>query len=149
MGRVIGIDYGTKRFGLALSDTGRTLASPVAVLHGEAALRRELDRLIETEEVDRVVVGLPLNMDGSVGRKAKEVLAFRDRLARSLELPVDTYDERLTTVQAEDLLREAGFSFHQRAERIDKVAAQILLQSYLDRAAGATAAEPDAGSDAT
>jgi putative Holliday junction resolvase len=136
MARVLGIDYGTRRIGLALSDIGQTLASPMAVVYGEPALYRELERLFAEESVERIVVGLPLNMNGTLGPKAKEAIAFKERLERRFGIPVDTSDERLSTVQAEDALREAGLSFAKRAERIDKVAAQILLQTYLDRRRG-------------
>ncbi len=133
MGRILGIDYGTKRIGLALSDEGQILASPLTVVHGESALYRELERLCAEESVERLVVGLPLNMNGTIGPKAKEVLAFKERLEKRFGLPVDTSDERLSTVQAESALREAGLSFRKRAQKIDKVAAQILLQAYLDQ----------------
>ncbi len=133
MGRILGIDYGTKRIGLALSDEGQVLASPLPVVHGESALHRELEQLCADESVERLVVGLPLNMNGTIGPKAKEVLAFKERLEKRFGLPVDTSDERLSTIQAEAALREAGLSFHKRAQKIDKVAAQILLQAYLDR----------------
>ncbi len=136
MGRIVGIDYGSRRIGLALSDDGQTLASPRTVAHGEGALYRELERLFAEESVERLVVGLPLNMDGTVGPKAKEVLAFKERLEKRFGIPVDTSDERLSTVQAEDAMREAGLSFAKRARRVDKVAAQILLQAYLDRRRG-------------
>ncbi len=133
MGRILGIDYGTKRIGLALSDVGQILATPLTVVHGESALHRELERLCAEESVERLVVGLPLNMNGTIGPKAKEVLAFKERLEKHFGLPVDTSDERLSTIQAEGALREAGLSFRKWAQKIDKVAAQILLQAYLDR----------------
>ena len=133
MGRVLGIDHGTKRIGLALIDSGQVLASPLGVVDGETALYEELERLLAREPIERLVVGLPLNMDGTLGPKAKEVLAFKKRLEERCGLPVDTADERLSTVQAEAALREAGLSLAQRARRVDKVAAQIILQSYLDR----------------
>lgn len=133
MGRILGIDYGTKRIGLALSDSGQILASPLTVVHGETALYRELERLLNEEPVERLVVGLPLNMNGTVGPKAREVLAFKKRLEERFGLPVDTSDERLSTVQADVAMREAGLSFRKRAQRLDKVAAQIVLQAYLDR----------------
>ena len=133
MGRILGIDYGTKRIGLALSDDGQILASPLTVVHGERELHNEIERLFRSESIERFVVGLPLNMNGSIGPKAQEVLAFKARLEKRFGLPVDTSDERLSTIQAEGALREAGLSFRKRAQRIDKVAAQILLQAYLDR----------------
>ena len=137
MGRVLGVDYGSKRIGLALSDLSGLIARPLAVVDGEAELFTLLPRLVEEEEVETVVIGLPRNMDGSLGPKAREVLEFKARLEERTDLPVETWDERLTTVQAERALRDGGLSRGKRGRRVDKVAAQILLQSYLDRARGA------------
>lgn len=133
MGRLLAIDYGEKRTGLALSDPSGTLASALDVVEGEQALWDSLERLVREKEVERIVLGLPLNMDGSVGPKAREVLAFKARLEARVNVPVETWDERLTTVQAERSLRAGGASGRQRVRRLDKVAAQILLQSFLDR----------------
>jgi putative Holliday junction resolvase len=151
MGRILGIDHGVKRVGLALSDPSHTIARPLRVVAGEAALFQELPRLLRDEEVERIVLGLPLNMDGSIGPKAMELLAFKERLERRLvealggegAVAVETWDERLTTLQAEGALRSGGLSARERRERVDKVAAQILLQSYLDRQRSA----PDGGQE--
>jgi putative Holliday junction resolvase len=132
MARILGIDHGDRRFGVAISDAGGTFASPREVVEGEEALWRALERLIAEEAVERIVLGLPLNMDGSLGPRARKVLAFKERLERRLRLPVDTWDERLSSFQAENLLRAAGVRGRSRARRVDKVAAQIVLQSYLD-----------------
>jgi putative Holliday junction resolvase len=132
-GRLLGIDFGDKRIGLALSDPSRMFAAPLKVVEGEAALREELERLFSEEEVHGIVLGLPLNMDGTVGPKARQVLLFKERLEKEWGKPVETWDERLTTVQAEGALRESGMSARKRAGRVDKIAAQILLQCYLDR----------------
>lgn len=133
MGKLLGIDHGERRSGIAISDSTHTFASARAVLEGEEALLREVERLVAEEGIERVVLGLPLNMDGSKGPKALAVLAFKERLEKRLGLPVDAWDERLSTVQAQGALREGGLSSRQRAARVDKVAAQIILQSYLDR----------------
>jgi putative Holliday junction resolvase len=133
MGRVLGIDFGDRRSGVALSDPGGVVALPRGTVEGEKALCDAVAGLVRDEGVELVVVGLPRNMDGSVGRKAEGVLAFVERLrARLGDVPIETWDERLTTVQAERELRSGGVGFHGRRERIDRVAAQILLQSYLD-----------------
>ncbi|MBN1443713.1 MAG: Holliday junction resolvase RuvX [Planctomycetes bacterium] len=132
MGRLLGIDYGVKRFGLALSDATQTLASPLEVIEGESALWSRLEELRAQEDIQGFVLGLPRNMDGSLGKKGEEVLAFKNRLEARSDLPVATWDERLTTVEAERSLKAAGLSRGQRRSRVDKVAAQILLQSYLD-----------------
>jgi putative Holliday junction resolvase len=136
MGRVLGIDYGEKRIGLALSDPTGSLARALEVVEGEDALWGVLERLGRDEDVDRIVLGLPRNMDGSVGRKAREVMEFKERLERRAGLPVETWDERLTTVEAERYLRAGGIGPRKRGRRVDKVAAQILLQSFLDAHCG-------------
>jgi putative Holliday junction resolvase len=147
MGRILGIDHGSKRIGLALSDAGATLARPLAVVAGEEALWPELERLLGEEEIERVVIGLPRNMDGTLGPKAREVLAFKERLEARTGLPVETWDERLTSREAERALRARGLSSRQMRGKVDKLAAQILLQSYLDARArrGREEAEPRAG----
>jgi len=132
MGRVVGIDYGQRRIGLSLSDETETIASPYAVVEGEEALLARLRILYDEEGLDRIVLGLPLNMDGSAGPKAQEALRFKGRLEKALGLPVETCDERLSTVQALDHLAMAGVRGRKRRARVDKVAAQIILQSYLD-----------------
>jgi putative Holliday junction resolvase len=133
LGKLLGIDHGDRRFGIAISDSTHTFASARAVIEGEEALLRGVEKLIAEEGIERLVLGLPLNMDGTTGPKALAVLAFKERLEKRFGLPVDTWDERLSTVQAQGALREGGLSSRQRAARVDKVAAQIILQSYLDR----------------
>ena len=132
-GRVLGIDYGDRRFGLAVCDLSRTLARPLRVCEGEEALYREIAEYRRDEEVSLAVLGLPLNMDGTMGPKAHQVLAFRDRFTARTGLPVEMWDERLTTVQAEDALRERGIRGARRRATVDAIAARILLQSWLDR----------------
>lgn len=131
-GRILGIDFGEKRIGLALSDPSETFARPLRLLENSKELGSALKDLIGKEEVVRVVVGLPLNMDGSAGPKARQALQFKEWLGKLCGLPIETWDERLTTVQAEKALRQGGLSAGKRAREVDKVAAQILLQSYLD-----------------
>jgi putative pre-16S rRNA nuclease len=133
MPRTLGIDLGDRWIGLALGDPTGTYARPLEVVGRGDAFWKAIERLVTDEEVDRIVLGLPLNMDGSAGPRAKEALAFKAEIERRSGLPVDTWDERLTTVQAEAVLRSSGLSGNKRAQRVDKVAAQIILQSYLDR----------------
>jgi putative Holliday junction resolvase len=146
--RTLGVDFGGKWFGIALSDAGGTMAYPLEVVRGEEETLRRLPEIIQEKDVGRVVLGLPRNMDGSLGPKAREVLRFADVLRRRLGLPVETWDERLTTLQAERSLREAGVPPRRWGERVNQMAAQILLQSYLDarrtQAAG-EAGEEEAG----
>lgn len=151
MGRVLGVDYGDRWIGLAVSDGSWTLARPHSVVAGEKGLFEALGRLIEDEEVARIVLGLPLNMDGTEGPRARLVLAFKERLQARSGRPVVSWDERLSTVEAEDILRQTGLSAQKRRERVDKVAAQVILQSYLDhlrREARAARPMPDGPSRA-
>lgn len=133
--RALGIDLGSRRIGVALSDSAGTVASPyetvercgdVAVDHGRLlALAAEAD-------VEMLVVGLPLGLDGSVGAAAEGVLAEVEQLRDATELPVETYDERLTTVTATRLLRDGGVKGKAQRRVIDKVAAAVILQAWLD-----------------
>ena len=132
--RILGIDYGHKRLGLALSDEGETLASPLAVYQ-----RRDLDRdlaflaqLVEEKEAGQIVVGLPRNMDGSLGEMVQEVLAFVDALKEKTDLPIDTFDERLSTAEAERVLIQADLSRKRRKTLKDSLAAVLILQGYLE-----------------
>ncbi len=142
--RILGIDYGSRRLGLALSDPLGITAQPLATLE-RASLGEDLARLsrIATErEVTKAVIGLPTNLDGSPGALWEEAEGFRVRLEKELDLPVDGWDERLTTVEAERLLVTADLSRRRRRQVIDKVAAAMILQSYLDaHRSGAAEAE--------
>ena len=147
-GRLLGIDFGTKRIGLALSDEGAVLASPREVVYGGLpALREVIDKIRETEGLVGIVVGMPFNMDGTEGAKATQVREFGRWLERTFKLPVEFTDERLTSVEADDAMRAAGLNVRQRRERIDRVAARIILQSYLDRQSQARGADVDLEGD--
>lgn len=134
--RVLGIDYGRKRLGLALSDEGAVLASPLPT-HSRPKRCREdlrfLTRLIEREHVARVVVGLPLHMNGSAGEMAVEATDFAGRLSHVAGIPVDVLDERMTTAEADRVLREANVPRSKRKPLRDGLAAVQILQCYLDR----------------
>lgn len=132
--RLLGVDYGQRRVGLAISDADRRLAFPLEVRtrQGREADAAFFRALIEREEVGGLVVGLPIHLDGREGQKATEARAFGAWLAEVVGLAVVFYDERFTTVQAEHALWDAGLTHQRRKERRDKVAAQILLQTYLD-----------------
>jgi putative Holliday junction resolvase len=133
MARVLGIDFGEKRLGLALSDESRTLASPLAVYERKDIQSdlRFLGDLIARYQIAEIVLGLPLNMDGSLGPKAQQALEFKRALEESLKLPVHTFDERLTTAEAERALLEANMSRRQRKAKRDALAAVLILQGYL------------------
>jgi putative Holliday junction resolvase len=143
--RVLGLDLGDRRIGVALSDDTGTLASglPTVTRVGpKKDLARIMD-LVRAHGVSEVVVGLPLNMDGSAGPAAEKARAFVAELARRAGVPVALQDERLTTVEAEERLREAGVRREDWPKRVDQAAAVIILQEYLDarraRAAGGPA----------
>lgn len=135
--RILGIDYGDKRIGVAISDPLELTASGVAVIgKGETFDHdiRELKRIIKKYDgVDEIVVGLPKTMAGQIGPQAEKVLAFVEVLKKEFKLNIVTWDERLTTVEAERTLIEAGLSRAKRKKVIDKSAAAGILQSYLDR----------------
>jgi len=137
--RVIGLDLGTKRIGVAVSDRGGSVASPLVVIQRAKSRRAdhaEIARIVREEEADAVVVGLPLNMDGSRGPAARSAQSEADSLVEVVGVPVHLHDERLTTVTAERSLKEANLDAKQRRLVVDKVAAAILLQSWLDSRQG-------------
>src|SRR5262245_50734777 len=118
--RLAGVDHGGRWFGIALSDPTGTFASPLEAVEGEAAAIARLEELIADEGVGLIVVGLPRNMDGSLGSKAREVLAFAGKLGERLGAAVETWDERLTTVQAERYLRESGVRGRERSRKVNQ-----------------------------
>lgn len=132
--RVLAIDHGTKRVGLALSDETGTIAQPLEFLPAEPAdkLLSRLQSIIAERKVDEVLVGIPRNMNGTYGPSAERTREFVNTLKRILSVPVKSWDERLTTVQANRFLIETGMRREKRKEKVDQTAAAILLQSYLD-----------------
>lgn len=134
--RVLGIDYGHRRIGLALSDEEGILASPLPTYVRERSEARDitaLTSLIDKHGVTAVVVGLPLNMNGSRGEMAREAEAFADRIRQETELPVELFDERLTSSEAERVLLEADLPRRRRKELRDSLSAVLILQGHLDR----------------
>ena len=133
--RVLGLDLGSKRIGVAVSDRSGTIATPLTVLarRGDrAADHRAIAALVAEEEAERLVVGLPLGLDGGVGPAAQRALAEAAELATVVPVPVETFDERLTTVSADRALLEAGLRAPARRTVVDKVAAAVMLQAWLD-----------------
>ncbi|MBC8074518.1 MAG: Holliday junction resolvase RuvX [Chloroflexales bacterium] len=132
--RVLALDVGTRRIGVAMSDASGTLATPLTTLRVRGAERviAEIVALVRQHAVTVVVVGWPLNMNGDVGPQAESVRAFGEALEAALGQPVAYFDERLTSVVAEQILRDMGLKPEKRRERIDEVAASIILQDYLD-----------------
>ncbi len=142
--RILGIDYGTRRVGAAVSDPRRKIATPLEVYQrkDQAQDARHYRRVVEENDVDLIVVGLPLHTSGQEGVSAKGARAFGGWLARETGLKVLYHDERFSTVDAEERLIAAGIKRQGRKERRDMLAAQILLQDYLDR--GCPEGEPAA-----
>lgn len=134
-GKYLGVDYGDKRTGLAECDISGFLASGIGTI-SEGGMRKTAVRVArEAEErgCKRIVIGLPKNMDGSEGPRADVIKAFRDLLAELTEIPIDFYDERMTTMVAYRFLGETGTYGKKRKETVDTLSAQIILQSYIDR----------------
>lgn len=136
--RVLGVDYGDKYVGLALSDPTGLIASPHSTIYRSdpqnlKATVRTIRELCEREEVKTIVLGLPLNMDDSEGPRCEKSRAFKKRLERDIyQIEVVLWDERLTTCEAEEPLFEMGLNRKARKEVVDKIAAALILQSYLD-----------------
>lgn len=133
--RVLCLDPGAKRIGVALSDETETLASPLTTLRalGPRKDAQAVASLVREHDAGLVLVGVPWRLDGSLGPQAEKVLVFVERLRRGLRVPVETHDERLTSVAADERLAEAGVRRRARRERIDCAAAVLILQEYLDR----------------
>jgi putative Holliday junction resolvase len=137
-GRIMALDIGGRRIGVALSDPGRVLASPLTTLRAEprAAAIARIAALAAQHEVAAIVVGLPLTLTGEVGPQAQIVQTFADELRQVVAVPVHLFDERLTSVAAERMMIELGIKPDRRKERIDEVAAAIILQDFLDAQRG-------------
>jgi putative holliday junction resolvase len=154
MGRVLAVDPGTQRVGLALSDAGATIAQPLTTIPAEplASLPERLAEQAARHEATELVVGLPRRMDGGLGPEAVEARALAGRLRRLTGLPVTLVDERLTSVAAERALLAMGTRRSRRRELSDRVAAALILQTYLDsaaRRASRRAAETGRGGDSS
>jgi putative Holliday junction resolvase len=130
----MGLDVGDRRIGIALSDETRTLASGLVTYErvGPRKDLKALGALAREHQVAELVVGLPRRLDGSIGPQAEKVLAFAAALGQATRLPVATWDERLTSVAAAEALAEAGHRGRARKARLDRAAATLILQEYLD-----------------
>ena len=133
--RMIGLDIGSQTIGVAISDELGVTAQALKTIRRRSKREdlQELSSLISQFEIGKIVVGLPLNMDGSQGKQAERVLAWCETLQQTLQIPVVTWDERLTTVSASKILLEADLSRKKRKKVIDQIAAAIILQGYLDQ----------------
>lgn len=135
--RIMGLDFGSKTIGVAVSDPFGWTAQSVETIHRQdegnliASIAR-LKELVEQYEIRKIVVGLPKNMNNTLGERVDRTNYFVKRIERELEIEVETFDERLSTVSADRILAEGGVKKSERKKNIDKVAASIILQAYLD-----------------
>src|SRR4051812_1408985 len=132
--RILALDQGTKRIGVALSDEMKMIAPPLEFIPAEpfAPFLERLKQLIREKEVELILIGMPRNMDGSYGPAALKVQEFIAVLKDLVAIPIKTWDERLTSAQAQRFLIQGGVRRQDRKQKVDKTAAAILLQSYLD-----------------
>lgn len=139
--RILGIDYGMKRIGLALSDETHLIAAPLKTFQASHKLEETIVSLVKDLEQDQkdrnytlteIVVGFPLKMSGSMSFISDEVALFAEKLAEAISIPVIKWDERLTSVQAERAMMEGSMSRKKRTKKLDQVSAVIILQNYLD-----------------
>lgn len=134
--RALGVDLGTKRIGLATSDLSGTIATPLSTVERTSSIRRDhatIARIAANEEVEIVVVGLPITMSGALGPAADAAKREAATLGTVLDVPVILFDERMTTVTADRVLKEANISASKRRQYVDRVAAAVMLQTWLDR----------------
>ena len=136
--RLLALDHGTKRIGVAVSDEMKIIATPLEYIPAEpfADFLARLKEIIREKEVELILLGMPRNMDGSYGPAALKVQEFAAVLKSAITIPIKLWDERLTSRQAQRFLIQGGVRREQRKEKVDKTAAAILLQSYLDSGAG-------------
>ena len=141
--RILALDFGRARIGAAISDELQLLAHPLETIPANEHAPSRVAKIVREKKVDHVVAGLPKRLNGQIGAAATEVLEFVENLRAILPCPVVTWDERLTTAAAHRALRDAGKKTRQTRGYVDQVAAQMILQSYLDRRAADAAAKSD------
>ncbi|MDD4282890.1 MAG: Holliday junction resolvase RuvX [Bacilli bacterium] len=138
--RILGLDLGTKTLGLAISDLTKTIANPLMTLRFEEldydSLLPRLQELVINEQIEKLVLGLPKNMNNTIGSRAEETILFKEKLENYLNIEVVLQDERKSTIEATNYMLEANMSRKKRKEKIDGLAASIILQTYLDRTKG-------------
>jgi len=137
----LGIDFGHVRIGIAISDELRMLAHPLETIPASKQAVKRIAEIVQVKNVDRIVIGVPRLMSGNYGSAAEQVLTFVEQIRKAVSCEVVTWDERLTTVAAQRALRDAGKKTRDTRGYVDQVAAQIILQGYLDSLQ--SAAQPD------
>jgi len=141
--RILGVDFGRVRIGIAVSDELGLLAHPVKTIPASRDAAKQIGEIVREKNVERVVIGLPRHMNGSVGEAAAEALAFAGKLRKLLPCEVVTWDERLTTIAANRALRDGGQKTRDSRNVVDQVAAQMILQGYLDGLQSARDRDPE------
>lgn len=141
MNPILGVDFGRARIGVAISDELRLLAHPLETIPANKDAGKRIADIVRERKIDKVVVGIPRQMSGEIGTAANEALEFTAKLRALLPCAVETWDERLTTVAANRALRDAGKKMRQTRKFVDQVAAQMILQGYLDRESAAMSAK--------
>ncbi len=134
--RILGLDYGSKTVGVAITDPMGITVQPLKTIFRdrETKLRKtlaEIEKIVEDNDVEKIILGLPLNMDDSEGDRAMATRAFAEKLALRVTVPIEFADERLTTIEAAEILDESGVKRCDQKQYIDQVAAQIILEQYL------------------
>lgn len=136
MKRYLGLDLGTKTLGVAISDITNTIANTLCVIRFDSkdydATKDQLEKIIDEYKITDIVLGMPKNMNNSIGFRGEETIEYKKKLENWFDLNIIMQDERLTTVQAESYMIEANISRKKRKEKIDSLAANIILQTYLD-----------------
>ena len=135
--RYLGLDLGSKTLGIAISDTTLTIANVITTLNFESdnydSILKPLENIIKENEIQKLILGYPLNMDGSIGERAEITLNFKKKLENKFKLEVVLQDERLTSVISNQVLISADLSRKKRKKKVDGIAASLILQSYLDK----------------
>ena len=150
--RILGLDYGSKTVGVAITDPTGLIAQPLVTLkrERESMLRKtlkEIAELAERYQAERIILGLPFNMDDTEGERAEKTRAFRRLLSARVKVPVELMDERLTTMEAREILDESGVPRAEQKRVIDQVAAQLILEAYLHERAMEEAKQPISGKE--
>lgn len=130
--RYLAIDYGNKHSGLAICDRTETIVSPLAVIEGQKDLLEKITEIVKAENVEAIVLGLPLNMNDSQGPQARFVLGFAEQLKNHLKIPVHLQDERLSSFGAEEKFAATDFARKKKKKRLDAIAAAEILESFLE-----------------
>lgn len=134
--RYLGLDYGDKNIGISISDLTQTIASPIGTIINNVKVFENINKLIIEHQITTVILGLPKNMNNTIGDRALKVIQFKEELEKYLNINVELQDERRTTIEANNYMLEADLSRRKRKNKIDGLAAAIILQTYLNKKKG-------------